>query len=152
MPVAFRYDLPEIYKIARMRHRVMLCHMDDVVEQNGEMSLKREGIREVWANITDRRGSMISQQGYTIMEPEKQVSHFITTRYMYDLDIRSTAWIYEKRLKSPPRWFKVLEITDHRLVYLFAVHIVERSDAATPPVASTPGIAEPIPLPPGVKL
>lgn len=143
MPVAFRYDLPEVYKISRLRYRVMLCRMEDVVTKDGEMSLAREGIREVWGSIIDRRGSLVAPSGYVVEESSARVSHWITVRYMYDLDIKSTAWIYERRLKSPPRWFKVLDVTDHRLVYMFGARLVERSDETTNPVAGSPFLPQP---------
>ena len=133
MPVVFRYELPEVFKIARMKHRVMLCSMHDVVSKNGDMQLAREGVRETWAQIVDRRGSLEAPSGYVVRENQEKVSHWITVRYMYDLEVTSTAWIYERRLKSPPRWFKILDVTDHRLAYLFGVRLVERSDEVTPP-------------------
>ena len=45
------------------------------------------------------------------------------------------AWIYEARRLAMPRWFKILgtiETEDNRWVEM-AVHLHERSDAASPP-------------------
>lgn len=137
MPVTqFRYELPEIWKISRMKHRVILCSMHDVVVKDGEMSLIRQGIREVWANIDERRETLQGVSGYTIfgVNEQNRMSQLITTRYMSDLNVQSTAWIYEHRRKSMPRWFKVLAVTEHRLVCIFNTHLVERSDMVTPPV------------------
>src|SRR5262245_49093710 len=150
MPVTFRYELPEIIKIAKFRYRITLCRMEDVVTENGEMKLIRQGIRDCWAYIDDRRGSLTGPDGLIVDENQERQSHLIWVRYQYDLDIRSTAWIYGHRLKSPPRWFKVLAVRDTRLIYEFSVRLVERADTAAAPVATNPLM--PQPLPDGVKL
>lgn len=146
----FRYELPEILKIAKLRYRVVLCKMEDVVTHDGQLQLARKGVRSTWAFIDDRRGSLVGPNGLVVDENRERQSHIIMTRYQYDIDVQSTAWIYELRLKSPPRWFKVIGVTDTRLAYLFSVRLVERADTAAAPVASNP--LAPQALPSGVRL
>lgn len=152
MPVTFRYDLPEVFKIARMKHRVVLCSMDDVVTKDGEMILSREGIREVWASIDDRRDTLQDVSGFTLDKNKERQSQLITTRYMYDLNIQSTAWIFERRRKSAPRWFKVLGAIEHRLVFIFSTRLVERSDIVTPPTTKEQKMLLGVQQPDSVKL
>lgn len=135
MAIAFRYDLPEIMKIGLLKSQIVLCSQEDVVVENGIMMLVRTGIRKCWARIDERRGSLPGPNGLTVGDLDNQMSHIITTRYMWDIDVRTTAWIYDKRLKSPPRWFKVYGVSDSRLAYQFACRLVERSDEASHPVA-----------------
>lgn len=146
MAVTFRYELPEIMKIALLKTRILLCSQDDVVVEGGQLKLIRKGIRECWARVDERRGSLTGVDGLTIKDLEDQQSHIIMTRYMWDIDMRNTAWIYEARRKSPPRWFKVLGVADSRLAYILSCRQVERSDEAIVPVAST-SMFDPRPLP-----
>lgn len=148
MAIVFRYELPDVLKIALLKSRITLCSQDDVVVENGVMLLIRKGIRTCWARIDERRGSLTGPDGLTVGDYDNQMSHIITTRYMYDIDIRSTAWVYEKRLKSPPRWFKVYGVSDSRLAYQLAVRQVERADQASHPVAEVePSIFDAKPMP-----
>lgn len=137
MAITFRYELPEIMKIGTLKSRIVLCSQEDVVVDNGVMQLVRKGIRTCWARIDERRGSLPGPNGLTVGDLDNQQSHIITTRYMWDIDVRTTAWIYDCRLRSPPRWFKVYGVADSRLAYQFACRMVERGDEASQPVAVT---------------
>lgn len=113
------------------------------------MRLAREEIMLTWAQIEVRRGSFIGVSGYSIDQDLEKRTHLITIRYRTDLEITSAAWIYEKRLKSAPRWYKVIEILndDSEFVDIWC-RLVEQSDHATPPVATLAGQD----MPQGVKL
>jgi len=125
--------------IADLRHRIVLCTMQDVVEQNGTMELTRKEVVETWARIRPfltfgSKGSFIGTQGYTILDPKQHQSHWISIRFQHDVDINSTAWVYEARRKGLPRWYKVLgatETEDHRWLEI-AVHLYERAETASP--------------------
>lgn len=135
--------------IRHFNHKVALCSMKDVVDEGGTMRLTREKVLLTWAKIEVRRGSFIGEGGFSIMQPLDRRTHIITLRYRVDLEITSAAWVYEPRLKSAPIWYKVLEILnddgEHILVYC---RLVEKSDAASPPVAGMQGQD----MPQGVKL
>jgi len=122
-------------KISDLRNRISLCSMRDVVEQGGVMTLARDNIATVWARVyaQPHLPSFISKYGYAIKEPHERPTHLITIRYKIDLDLTSTAWIYEARLKSPPRWYKMVGCYDDENWIVMHAHLVERSDLATPP-------------------
>jgi len=126
--------------IADLRHRVVLCSMRDVVEQNGIMSLTRTEVVETWARIRPfltfgSKGTFFGVQGYTVLDPKLHQSHWIAIRFQHDIDINSTAWVYESRRKGLPRWYKVLgatETEDHRYIEI-ACHLHERAETISPP-------------------
>jgi len=125
--------------ISDLRHRIVLCTMQDVVEANGTMELTRREVVETWARVRPfltfgSKGSFVGAAGYTILDPKLHQSHWISIRFQHDLDINSTAWVYEARRKGLPRWYKVLgstETEDHRWTEI-AVHLYERAEAAQP--------------------
>lgn len=127
-------------KISQLRHRVQLCSQKDIVVQ-GNMFFTREGVTEVWAEVLAKNPQVFGLGGDAINEREKR-SHTIRIRYRTDIAVTSYAWLYEKRLKSPPRWFKVLKVTETEesgsQFYIFDVRLVERSDEALPPTSSGP--------------
>jgi hypothetical protein len=126
--------------IAELRHRVVLCTMQDVVEKGGSMELTRKEVVETWARIRPfvtfgAKGAFISPGGYHVLDPNLHQSHWIVIRAQHRVDITTMAWIYEVRLKAPPRWFKVLgaiDQEDDRWIDI-AVLLHERSDTAQPP-------------------
>ena len=128
--------MPDIEpRISDFRHRVSLCTMYDVVESGSTISLSRVPHAEMWAKIyaLPHLPSFISPMGFAIKEKGDRVTHWITIRYKADLDFTSAAWIYEPRIKSPPRWYKVLGFYDSRLWITVHAHLVEKSVAVTPP-------------------
>lgn len=130
--------MPQLHTATRhLAHKVALCTMNDVVDEGGTMRLKREEVLLTWAQIEAKRGAYISVAGYTIDDALDKRTHLITVRYRVDLEITSAAWIFEKRLKSAPRWYKVIEIlNDHSEFVSIWCRLAEQSDTVTPPVAN----------------
>lgn len=141
-------------KIAALKHRIALCRMEDVVTQDGEMHLTRKDVFHAWARIEAKQGSAFSPAGYSVDEPRTTKTHEIYIRYRSDMEISAMAWIFEERLKSSPRWFKILKVSDYMedgQWWCFKCRIVERSDDVTEPAANdTTSIAQST-LPPGVR-
>lgn len=135
----FEVAKPKV-RIADLKHRIALCRMHDVVEKDGTMSLLRESVTWQWAMISDalNLSSFISVRGYSVAELATRPSHRIIIRAASMVEITNIAWIYEQRLKSSPRWYKVLGFneSDHWLV--LTCHLVERSMNAQPPMTPEP--------------
>lgn len=143
--------------IAELRHKVQLCSQSDVVTTNGNLFLARADVLACWAKIEDKKGSLHGPTGLVTRESHDVRSHKITIRYRTDVDIKSTAWVYEARLKSPPRWFKVLAVADQADMFVLDVRLVERSENAMTPVApetvaQAPDLTKPRAAPQAVKL
>ena len=142
-----------------LAHRVVLCSMQDVVEKDGTMTLAREKVSERWAAIIQKKGSFFTREGRAVepgKDPRSQRTHIITIRFDASIEISGAAWIYERRLKSAPRWYKVLDVSDDAgQWYNFDARLVERNDTASPPVAQSDAGLSALgaqPLPEGVKL
>lgn len=145
------------FVIADFSHRVAICSMQDVVDTAGTMSLRREDVYHAWANIAVSASSTFGKDGQVVKQSRDARTHRITVRMRRDLDITVAAWLYDKRLQSPSRWFKILsyEETGESGEYLtFDCRLVQRAaDAVEPaaPVASCePSVA--MPMPQGVVL
>lgn len=119
-------------KISELKHRVALCTMRDVVIDQ-EMNLSREAITYTWAAIEHMThlSSFITREGYARENPERG-THRITVRAGLDLEYSTAAWVYEQRLRSPPRWYKVLGFVDECDWVMLECHLVEKSDTAKP--------------------
>lgn len=149
--------MAEILSIAELRHHVQLCSQKDVVTRDGNLFLARADVLTCWAKIEDKKGSLHGPTGLVTRESHDVRSHRITIRYRTDVDIKSTAWVYEARIKSPPRWFKVLAVTDRDSAFILDVRLVERSEVAMAPVApesvaQAPDLTKPRAAPDTVKL
>lgn len=122
-------------KVSDLRNRVALCSMRDVVEKDGMMALTRHEVVRCWAQVkaSTNLAVMLSQRGYAIKDGFTQLSHNITIRAGIGVDITSAAWVYEERLKSQPRWYKVLGFVEDGNWLVLSCHLVEKSDAVTPP-------------------
>lgn len=96
-------------KTADRKHRVVLCSQKSDVDENGNLLIKRQGAIEGWACIDVAKASRFSNSGQVVSKDEAP-THVITMTYNPDVNISVAAWIYEHRLKSPPRWFKVLSV------------------------------------------
>lgn len=144
--------------IASFRHRVVICSAQDVVTTDGEMSLVKRKMWEAWAKIEPKRGSMFGRDGQVIKESRDTPSHEIAIRYRSDKVIASSAWIYEQRLRSEPRWFKILKVRDEGEVgylWCFECRLVEKSDLVARPqpiVTPDPSSGIIVPLPQGALL
>jgi head-tail adaptor len=133
--------MPQLHtQTKNLTHKVALCTMNDIVDEGGTMRLAREIVTLTWAQIEARRGIFIGASGYTIDDALEKRTHLITVRYRTDLEITSAAWIYEARLKSAPRWYKVIEILNDNSEFVSIwCRLAEQSDTATPPVAKLSG-------------
>ena len=129
--------MPKQMSIGRLRSRIKLCSMRDVVEQNGTMKLTREEALECWAAIEAYRNyaNFVGMGGYVVLDPHVHKSHIVTIRRQTNVDITSAAWVYEARRTSPPRWYKVLGFSnsDCNRWIVISVHLHEVSDNASPP-------------------
>lgn len=77
---------------------------------------------------------MFSRAGYNIMEDRNRQTHVATMRMRRDLEISSAAWIFEQRLQSGSRWFKVLGIKEEDGTMLtLSLRLVERGDDLVSP-------------------
>lgn len=136
---------PREPKLNELKHRVALCRADDVVVDGGTMEIRREAIRWTWAAIEHQThmASYLSQAGFAIKENAQRPTHRIRVRYGHELDYSATAWVYEERLKSPPRWYKFLGFVEEGCFVMLECHLVERNDDAKPMVE--PGPLDPAP-------
>lgn len=142
--------------ISNFRHRVAVCSMKDVVIDGTTMELAREDIYRTWAQIDELEASMFSRLGFAIKEKVDDLTHIIYIRYRQDIDYTNTVWLYEQKLKSSPRWFKVQGTQDYTEVgrfMRFACRIVQQGGPITLPVPE--GHVNPLdakPLPASVRL
>jgi hypothetical protein len=126
---------PNAPKQADLEHRIALCRQSDVVVTNNIMELQRTSVVWTWARIKSYYGvpAFMSVQGYAIIDPAGRATHAVTVRGGLQIEISATAWIYEERRKSPPRWYKVLGFTDPVGWLHMTARLVEKSDLAIPP-------------------
>lgn len=142
--------------IANLRHRVHLCSQKDVVI-DGTLKLAREGVLSMWASIEAKAAQMFSPRGAAMLESRNKRTHIIMTRYHRDLDISALAWLYEARLKSAPRWFKILNVSvtegKGNQYFKFECRLVESAaDIAEPVAEGSTATGAAWGLPDGVKL
>jgi len=127
--------------IADLIHKVALCSMNDVVEQNGVMSLTKVDAFRCWARIDLITTSLFSKDGFSVGENKEKRSHRIVIRGRTGTLISSAAWVYQEKLKSQPVWYKVLGTGDvhgdGRFTFL-DVRIFEVSDNASRPMKQVP--------------
>lgn len=141
--------------IGSLRHKILLCSQRDVVVGT-ELKLVREGAISAWAAIEVKAASMFSPNGAAMKESRSKRTHIITIRYRSDVQISAMAWIYEERLKSPPRWFKVLNVSQTEgggsQYFIMEVRLVERGDDISAPAEEGKASKGPvIGLPDGVR-
>lgn len=130
--------------IAKLTHRIKLCSERDATVDGGMPVLTRDDVLTVWAQIQPKRGSFFVN-GTVAMENRENPSHYITIRYRSDLQIRSTAWVYEERRASPPRWYKVLSVQDrdeNGRWFQLEVRLVESADDITRPAGAEDRIVD----------
>lgn len=122
--------------IASLNHRVAICTSTDVVISSGTITIAREDVYHAWAKIENKQSSSFSREGFSIQQPLNRQTHLITIRYRRDIDISAMAWLYEERLQSGARWFKVLGVKDQDSSAQFitlSCRLVERGDDLVPP-------------------
>lgn len=144
------------YPIKDFKHRVAVCSMADVVDDSGRMWLSRKDVYHCWARIAVSVSSMFSKEGQAVRQGRNERTHKITIRMRRDIDFTVAAWLYEERLQSPPRWFKVLSYQEQGEAGEFLeldCRLTERSAEASLP-AEKPADCPPaaLPLPSGVDL
>jgi hypothetical protein len=134
-------------RIADLKHRVALCTASDVVVDGSTMDIRRETVKWAWAAIEHQThmSSFLSRAGYAALENAARPTHRIRVRTGLELDYSATAWVYEQRLKSPPRWYKFLGFVEEGCFTLLECHLQERNDDARPsdgPLAPAPQSVE----------
>lgn len=144
--------------IKDLRHKVWLCSAQDVIVAPGEIEIARQPVLWASARIQPKRGQQFAASGFAAHDEAEKPSHEITIRFRPDVDIHSTAWLYEERLQSGRRWYKVLDHHESecgRWVFL-RCRLVEKGVTAPPPSAPAPATSPTLPpaapLPPGVIL
>lgn len=123
-------------KTADRKHRVVLCSQKSDIDENGNLLVERRGMITGWAAIEIVKASRYSNSGQVVSKAE-QPTHRITMNFNPDVNISVSAWIYEHRLKSPPRWFKVLSVAnvEERSRYMaLTARLTETTDDAEAPV------------------
>ena len=140
--------------IAALRHRVVLCRQADVIVSPTEMRLNRTDVAEMWASIEPKRASTFSPNGAAMKEGQDARSHVVMARYRPDMNISAMAWIYEARMQSSPRWFKVLSVKQTEAKgtqwFVFDCRVTERGDDLVAPIDASMGPV--MGLPSGVRL
>jgi len=125
----------------KFRHRVRICRAEDVIV-DGKMLISKRHIHEGWAMINPRRTQTFSAAGHTVYEEKDRRTHFIHMNYTPELLLTTAAWIYEERLKSVPRWFKILfsgdEYEDSRY-FKFDCRLIEHGDDIIEPTTENSG-------------
>lgn len=143
----------KVYKSKDLDHRITLCSADDVAFENKEMRITRKGMYSTWAQIDVKKPSYFASSGAPAVAENRDVyTHCITIHYRPDVEITAAAWIYEERLKSPPRWFKVVdveEVFEQSQYWDLNCRLVQKGDDIVRPAESSSFIV--VPLPEGVK-
>lgn len=145
------------YTIADFKHRIAICSMQDVVEENGVMSLVRKDVYHAWAKIIPMAQSLFNRDGDSVKQSREVRTHKIVIRFRRDIDFTVAAWIYEERLQSGSRWFKMISAVDQGEVgryFEMDCRLVERGSNLNTPVdpVAKPSESIAIPLPQGVRL
>jgi head-tail adaptor len=124
-------------KIKDRKHRVIVCSQKSDVDEEGRLLITRAGVIQGWAAIEPVKAIRFSRDGVAMQKNTSQPTHDVTMNYNPDVNISVSAWIYEHRLKSPPRWFKVLSVinVDECSQYMkLRCRLVEANDDVTEPV------------------
>lgn len=139
--------------IAALRHRVVLCRQEDVISGPDRMELNRKAVGSMWAAILPKKASTFSTFGAAMKESRDARTHQILIRYRSDLNLSAMAWLYEERLASSPRWFKILSVGQTEQsgsqYHELDCRLIERSDEL---VAPKPEDGPVVNLPAGVRL
>lgn len=124
-------------RIADRKHRVIVCSQKSDVDDEGNLLITRAGVIQGWAAIEPVKAIRFSREGVSMQKDTMQPTHDITMNYNPEVNISVSAWVYEHRLKSPPRWFKVISVVniDECSTYMkLRCRLVEVSDNVEPPV------------------
>lgn len=124
-------------KTADRKHRVVICSQKSDIGTDGNLIVERVGVVRGWAAIDVAKASRFSRDGQVVSKSQTP-THLITMNYNPDVSVSVSAWVYEHRLKSPPRWFKVLAVknVDECSRYMqLSVRLLEETDDAEEPTA-----------------
>jgi len=136
-------------QIGKLRHRIVLCSQKYDVKSKGELLDVRESVIECWAQIRELAHTTFSEHGAAVLANRDVRTHFIYTRYFPLLDISGKAYVYEERMKSSPRWFKVLSVGQSEVkgspYFVWSCRIVGRSDNVQAPDNKVTGPAQNMP-------
>jgi len=124
--------------IADRRSRVTLCSSDDVVEENGDLYMKREGHYAAWAAIQPIRATQFGGLGYEISNGDigAKYTHSIAIKFRADIDFTIWAWVFRERRKSGAQWFRVLATTDDEAFFYLYCQLYERGENMIPPAGN----------------
>lgn len=145
----------EQYVLNDFKHRVAICSMKDVVEAGGQMVLARKDVYHCWARIVHTTKSLYDGSGSSVKQSREVRTHQICIRQRRDIDFTQAAWIYEERLQSGARWFKILEFAEQGELghYLeMDCRITERGVALQPPADAHVPVLGAVAMPAGVRL
>lgn len=147
--------------LGRMSHQIVLCSMKDVVDSSGDLRLIREEALWQWAKVEEKSASLFAPNGQPVKDDRERQTHIIEVRALDGVEISSAAWVYEARVRRPPRWFKVLavgeasELGAYGRFWKLSCRLYERADDVSKPAAAgTAGQSATVasPLPSGVIL
>lgn len=130
--------------------------MKDVVESGGQMSLARKDVYHCWARVVATSNSYFNGAGDAIKQSRDARSHQICIRMRRDIDFTQAAWLYEERLQSGARWFKILDMREQNengQYFEFDCRVVERGVSLQPPKPDAPApVLGAVAMPAGVRL
>lgn len=124
-------------RIADRKHRVIVCSQKSDVDADGRLMITRVGAVEGWAAIEPVKAIRFSKEGVSQQKNTFDPTHNVVMNYNPDVNISVSAWVYEHRLKSPPRWFKVISVVNVDECSQFMklkVRLVEANDEVETPV------------------
>ena len=120
-------------RVAEYRHKVTLCRArDQVVGQ--DIFVARDEIFTANASIVAVRGSYFLN-GFAVDEGRNLYSHNVFLRVDPKYDITGSAWVFERRVKTPSRWYKVLSVQDSKedgYEWRLLCRLVQKSDDIAP--------------------
>jgi hypothetical protein len=140
--------------ISSMRHKLLLCRQQDVVLAGGDLTLGRQEVAWVWAQINEKAASTFSPHGAVMGDSRNVRTHQIMIRYRPLLNLSIMAWLYEERRISSPRWFKIIKVGQTEVsgtqYFNLDCRLVERGDDIGAPITAATGPL--VGLPNGVRL
>lgn len=118
--------------IADLKHKMFVCSAKDIVLDGETIVLERSAVYSGWAAVESKRASTFVPQGVSVSEPRETTTHVIAMRYRSDIQVSSSAWLYEERRKSAPRLFKITRVVEDCDFFYFHCRLTERGDLITP--------------------
>lgn len=141
--------------IKEFRHSVVLCSSKDVIESEEDVSITKTEVVKRWAKIETRKPfSKWNTYGYSEDNDANEPTHRIVFYMDRTMDISSTAWVYEKRLQSGDRWYRVVSIKelDEGSLYTVMNCVLKQRGDTLAPIVKKPDVCLAAELPSGVRL